>query len=52
VVDTLQLPANEIIFFDDNIDNVNAAINMGFLGHQVLNPVEAKRVLEEYKIFS
>jgi len=52
VVDTLQLPANEIIFFDDNIDNVNAAINMGFLGQQVLNPVEAKRVLEEYKIFS
>lgn len=47
-VDGLGFPAEEIIFFDDNIDNVNAANAFGLKGHQALNPEQAKQVLNQY----
>lgn len=47
-VDGLQLPAEEIIFFDDNIDNVHAANAFGLKAHQVFNPAQAKQVLNQY----
>jgi glucose-1-phosphatase len=47
-VDGLQIPANEIIFFDDNIDNVNAAQAFGLKAHQAFNPDQAKQVLNQY----
>lgn len=48
VLDQLKLPAKEIIFFDDNIDNVNASIAMGFKGHQAFNPTDIKATLKSY----
>lgn len=47
-VDGLQLPAEEIIFFDDNIDNVNAATAFGLRAHQAFNPLQAQQVLSQY----
>ena len=47
-VDGLKLPAEEIIFFDDNIDNVNAAKTFGLKAHQAFNPEQAKIVLNQY----
>jgi glucose-1-phosphatase len=49
-VDGLNLPANEIIFFDDNADNVNAANAFGLIAHQALNPEHARKVLEQYRL--
>ncbi len=46
----LKLPAEEIIFFDDNIDNVNAANSFGLKAHKVINPTEAEYVLKEYDL--
>ena len=51
-VDGLQLPAEEIIFFDDNIDNVHAANAFGLKAHQALNPSQAKQVLNQYGLLS
>lgn len=50
VLDQLNLPANEIIFFDDNIDNVNASIAMGFKGHQAFNPDDIHAILKTYQL--
>lgn len=50
VLDQLALPAEEIIFFDDNIDNVQASINMGFKGHQAFNPADIKATLKTYDL--
>ncbi len=50
VLDQLKLPAEEIIFFDDNIDNVNASIAMGFKGHQAFNPTDIKVILKTYQL--
>lgn len=47
-VDGLRLPAEEIIFFDDNLANVIAANAFGLKAHQVLNPTQAKLVLNQY----
>lgn len=47
-VDGLQLPAEEIIFFDDNMQNVHAANAFGLKAHQVLNPEHARQVLNQY----
>lgn len=49
-VDGLQLPAEEIIFFDDNMQNVQAANAFGLKAHQALNPTHAKQVLSEYGV--
>lgn len=49
-VDGLKLPAQEIIFFDDNIDNVAAANAFGLKAHQALNPEQARQVLKQYKL--
>lgn len=49
-IDGLNLPAHEVIFFDDNIDNVNAAKVFGMQAHQALNPEQAKQVLNQYGI--
>ncbi len=49
-VEGLQLPAEEIIFFDDNIDNVNAANAFGLKAHQAFNPLQAKQVLSQYGV--
>ncbi len=46
----LQLPAEEIIFFDDNIDNVNAANAFGFKAYQAYNPEQVKQILMQYKL--
>lgn len=51
-VDGLQLPAEEIIFFDDNIDNVHAANAFGLKAHQAFNPAQAKQVLNQYGLLS
>lgn len=48
VVEGLKLPAQEIIFFDDNVDNVLAANAFGLKAHQALNPEQAKQVLRQY----
>lgn len=50
VLQTLNCPAEEILFFDDNLENVEAATAMGFQSHQVFNPTEAKLVLTEYAL--
>ena len=47
-VDGLQLPAEEIIFFDDNMQNVHAANAFGLKAHQALNPEHARQVLNQY----
>jgi putative hydrolase of the HAD superfamily len=47
-VDGLQLPAEEIIFFDDNMQNVHAANEFGLKAHQALNPTHAREVLNDY----
>ena len=47
-VDGLNLPAEEIIFFDDNMQNVHAANEFGLKAHQALNPQHARLVLNEY----
>jgi glucose-1-phosphatase len=49
-IDGLALPAEEIIFFDDNIDNVKAANAFGLRAHQALNPEQAKQVLNQYQL--
>ncbi|HSR01462.1 MAG TPA: HAD-IA family hydrolase, partial [Methylophilaceae bacterium] len=47
-IDGLQLPAEEVIFFDDNIDNVIAASAFGLKAHQAFNPTQARRILNQY----
>lgn len=47
-IDGLQLPAEEVIFFDDNIDNVNAANAFGLKAHQAFNPTQARHILNQY----
>jgi methionine salvage enolase-phosphatase E1 len=42
--------AEEIIFFDDVIENINAANSFGLKAHQVLNPSQAKAILNQYKL--
>jgi len=49
-VDGLGVPAEEIIFFDDVLENVHAANAFGLNAHQVLNPSEAKAILNQYKL--
>jgi glucose-1-phosphatase len=49
-VDGLRLPAEEIIFFDDNMQNVHAANEFGLKAHQALNPDHARQVLSQYGI--
>lgn len=51
-VDGLGLPASEIIFFDDVIENVNAAQDFGLIAHQALNPAQAKAILHQYKVIT
>lgn len=47
-VDGLGVPAAEIIFFDDVMENVIAANAFGLNAHQALNPSQAKQVLNQY----
>lgn len=49
-VDGLGFPAEEIIFFDDTIENVHAANAFGLKAHQVLNPTQEKAILNQYKL--
>lgn len=49
-VDGLNIPAEQVIFFDDNIDNVQAAKDFGLVAHQAFNPSEAKSILIDYGI--
>jgi len=49
-VDGLGVPAQEIIFFDDVLENVHAANDFGLQAHQVLNPTEAKTILTAHNI--
>ena len=49
-VDGLKLPAEQIIFFDDNIDNVRAASEFGLIAHQAFNPEHAKKILNHYGV--
>jgi len=49
-VDGLGLPASEIIFFDDVIENVDAANAFGLLAHQALNPTQARAILTDYGV--
>lgn len=50
VIDQLDCPASEVIFFDDNLENVDAAIDFGFYAHQVFNPDQAKAILSDYSL--
>lgn len=50
VTEQLDCPASEVVFFDDNLDNVNAAIAFGFDAHQVFNPDQAKAILTNYAL--
>jgi len=47
-VDGLGIPAEEIIFFDDVLENVHAANDFGLKAHQALNPTQAKQILVEH----
>lgn len=47
-VDGLGVPAAEIIFFDDVLENVHAANAFGLNAHQVLSPKEAKQILIQH----
>ncbi len=49
-IDGLKLPAQEVIFFDDNIDNVAAANAFGLKAHQAFNPEQAKQILKQYRL--
>lgn len=49
-VDGLDVPANEILFFDDVAENVNAAQAFGLIAHQVESPSQARAVLKDYGI--
>lgn len=44
----LGVTAEEIIFFDDVLENVDAANAFGLNAHQVLNPAEAKQILIQH----
>lgn len=50
VLNQLNLSAEQVIFFDDNINNVNAANALGFKAHQAFNPTDAATVLKQYDI--
>lgn len=50
VVDGLSIPASEIIFFDDVLENVEAAKRFGMIAHQALNPAQARATLVDYGI--
>ncbi len=50
VLDQLELPAVEVVFFDDNADNVAAAKAIGMHAHQVFNPQEAQQALKRYTL--
>ncbi len=50
VLDQLDCLASEVIFFDDNLENVHAAIDFGFYAHQVFNPDQAKVILSDYSL--
>ncbi len=41
-------PASEIIFLDDSSSNVETALSMGFLAHQVKGAEQARAVLVDY----
>ena len=45
-------PAREVIFLDDNSDNIETALSMGFLAHQVTSATHAREVLCEYGLLS
>lgn len=49
-VDGLGLPPSEIVFFDDVIENVDAANAFGLLAHQALNPTQARAILTDYGV--
>ncbi len=47
-VDGLGIPAGEIVFFDDVLENVHAAKDFGLQAHQALNPTQAKQILIDH----
>ncbi len=49
-VDGLGVPAEEIIFFDDIIENVEAANAFGLNAHQALSPTQAKNILNQHGV--
>jgi len=51
-VEGLGVPAAEIIFFDDVLENVEAANAFGLNAHQVLNPTEARTILAGYGLLN
>lgn len=51
-LEALRTPANEVVFLDDNFDNVETALSMGFRAHRVASATNARTVLYEYGVVS
>jgi len=44
----LGTPAEEVVFLDDNADNIKTALSLGFKAHRVEGATNAREVLSEY----
>jgi HAD superfamily hydrolase (TIGR01509 family) len=44
----LGYPASEVVFLDDSSSNIETALSMGFLAHQVNGAAQARAVLVDY----
>lgn len=45
-------PTCEVVFLDDNLDNIETALAMGFQAHQVASATHAREILSEYGLVS
>jgi HAD superfamily hydrolase (TIGR01509 family) len=51
-LDGMALPAGMVLFLDDGVDNVRAALTLGMKAHVVKNPEQAKLILESYGVLT
>ncbi len=51
-LEALGHPAGEVVFLDDNADNIETALSLGFQAHRVLSAAHAREILSEYGLVS